>query len=148
MIHVALALLAVTTATPAGSETWAGDGSIEAPDGSNQGSFHMTLTNTVVDATTIETRGEIRLPDGTERSFWQRRTGSNTGYGLESDLGNGGGMCFDNGLCQSYVEGGPSGHAFATTIAPEGSHVLRVLVTELANGRAVRFFSEKLHRVR
>jgi hypothetical protein len=62
---------------------------------------------------------------------------------LVSDRGSGGGRCFSNGLCQFY-EQVPGGHAFATTLSKDSANRMRLLVTELDAGKAVRFYEETI----
>jgi hypothetical protein len=46
-------------------------------------------------------------------------------------------------MCQSY-EQRQDGHAFATTIARDTPDKIRILVTELEKGQAVRFMEQTL----
>jgi hypothetical protein len=46
-------------------------------------------------------------------------------------------------MCQFY-EQSADGHAFATTIAKDGTDKLRILVTELDHGTAIRFYEQTL----
>ncbi|MET0592971.1 MAG: hypothetical protein ABW133_09745, partial [Polyangiaceae bacterium] len=59
--------------------------------------------------------------------------------------GAGGGHCFANAMCQTYEERA-DGHAFATTIARDGADKLRILITELDKGKAVRVFQQTLSK--
>ena len=69
----------------------------------------------------------------------------NQGWTSECDNGNGGGRCFGEGLCVSYVED-KTGKSFATTIIKDDDNNMRMLRTELDHGKAVRFYREKLHK--
>ena len=88
--------------------------------------------------------GKVTLGDGQTIVFWQEyEAWAAGGYRLTSTNGSGAGRCFSNGMCQSY-EQRSDGHAFATTVVGDGPDKVRVLVTELDKGQAVRFIEQTL----
>jgi hypothetical protein len=125
-----------------GLGTWEGSGTTTDVDGQLVGPFTVNLTRTAR-AGGVRSDGRIRTSDGKEIAFWQETVGSKDKFRITSSLGTGGGCCFANGMCQS-LEQGPDGRAFATTLAKDGTGKLRVLVTELKDGHAVRFYAQTL----
>jgi len=125
---------------------YAGKGSVIALDGQELGDFTVEVDRTTVDARTTEIQGKVTLGSRQVIEFTERQiAGSNGGFLIESSSGKGGGRCFGDGLCQTYVETGAD-TARATTIALDGTDKMRVLVTELDHGRAVRFIRQTLTR--
>jgi hypothetical protein len=125
---------------------WQGSGVVIAPDGQEQGEFTVEVDRVAIDARTVEVRGKVTHADGQVFTFSERQiAGSNGGFLIEGSHGKGGGRCFGGGLCQTYVETGAD-TANATTIAVDGPDKLRVLVTALDHGRAIRFIRQSLTR--
>jgi hypothetical protein len=124
---------------------WQGTGTTFAADGQSQGDFAVEVDRTAVDARTIDVRVKVTLADGKTLDFDQRQTQTGTGFITESAHGKGGGRCFGAGLCQSYEEQ-LDGTARASTIVVDGPNQLRVLITDLDHGRAVRFIRQTLTR--
>jgi hypothetical protein len=147
-----LALFALLFAAPAhagiteGLGHWQGAGTLISLDGQEQGEFTVEVDRVAVDARTVDVHGKITHADGRVITFNERHiASSNGGFLIEGSQGKGGGRCFTGGLCQSYVDAGAD-TAFATTIALDGPDKLRVLVTTLDHGRAVRFIRQSLTR--
>jgi hypothetical protein len=129
-----------------GTGHWTGKGNVIAVDGEDLGEFTVEVDRSVVDARTVDVHGKVMLPGGKVLEFTERQTaGENNGFVIESSQGKGGGRCFGDGLCQTYVETGTD-TARATTIAVDGANRMRVLITELDHGRAVRFIRQSLTR--
>ena len=127
-----------------GLGTWEGSGVTTEADGKAGGPFTVVITRSALGAGSVRADGKIRLGDGKEIGFWQETTDRGGGkYRLNSSLGTGGGCCFANGMCQS-LEQRDDGHAFASTIAKDEPDKLRVLVTELKDGHAIRFHAQTL----
>jgi len=127
-----------------GLGTWEGTGTTTELDGKSVGSFTIALTRTALAAGSVRADGKIHTGDGKEIVFWQETTQRGGGkYTLTSTFGAGGGSCFANSMCQS-LEQRSDGHAFASTIVVDGPDRLRVLVTELKDGHAVRFHAQTL----
>ena len=125
-----------------GAGTYTGAGATFSRDGVEITPYQIEMVRTAVGDKTLESRGKITLPNGQVHEFFQRLTETERGFYIESDHGNGGGYCFGEGLCQSYI--GDQAHGFAIAIALDGSTSFRAMITELENGRAVRFIREKL----
>ena len=51
-------------------------------------------------------KGTLVMADGKTVTFSQKETQGEYGCRIEGDLGNGGGRCYGQGLCQTYVESG------------------------------------------
>lgn len=137
---------AATQPRAASLGTWEGSGIAYDVSGKELGPFTIALTRTSDGPAKTLTEGVVTLADGTRKTFTQSleaREGG--GFRLESSNGAGGGRCFANDMCQSYEERA-DGHAFATTIVKDGAGRMRVLVTELDKGKAVRFFEQSLSK--
>jgi len=125
---------------------WEGTGTASEVSGKDLGAFTVTLTRKSLGNAKVRADGKVTLANGHEVVFWQEfeERGPN-GFQLVSNNGTGGGRCFANAICQTYEERA-DGHAFATTIAKDGASTLRILVTELDHGKAVRFFQQTLSK--
>jgi hypothetical protein len=128
-----------------GLGTWAGRGVSHDRAGEPLGAFEISLERREVGAI-VRTEGTVTLADGRRIPFWQELEPGNRGFRLRSGHGEGGGRCFGNAMCQTYEVKGE--HAVATTIAMDGPGSIRVLVTELSRGVAVRFAEQALHKIR
>ena len=126
-----------------GLGTWQGTGAVFDSQGREAGSFTVELIRTAPDTQTVETRGSITMSTGEVIPVNQKTTVRGNGFRIESNHGTGGGACFGAGICQSYEDAG-NGKAFATTIVVDAPDRLRILVTELNQGQAVRFFRQSL----
>jgi hypothetical protein len=126
---------------------WQGSGTVFSKDGREAAEFTIELTRTAVDQRSTETKGNVVLTTGAVIPIFQRTTQSEGGVGfrLESNRGKGGGYCLGAGLCTSYEDAG-NGQAFATTLVLDGPSKMRLLVTELDHGQAVRFIRQTLTR--
>jgi hypothetical protein len=129
-----------------GIGTWEGSGTASEISGKDLGGFTVTVTRKLISGGKVRADGVINLASGKRMAFWQEFENTRPhAFRLVSDRGTGGGECFANGLCQS-LEQSSDGHAFATTIAPDGEGRLRILITELDKGQAVRFFQQTLRK--
>jgi len=129
-----------------GIGTWEGAGTVSEVSGRDLGGFTVTVTRKLMSDSKVRADGVIILASGRRMTFWQEFENTRPhAFRLVSDRGTGGGECFANGLCQS-IEQSADGHAFATTIAPDGENRLRILITELDKGQAVRFFQQTLRK--
>lgn len=144
-LMIALVLVASPAAFAAKSDVWEGPGTMFDDQGKVVSNYHLVVENTKNGSGTVS-NVTVTLPDGSERKSQCRMTETGEkGWASDCDHGKGGGACFGEGLCESYEEDA-TGHAFATTIVMDGSKGMRLLRTELKNGRAVHFFREKLQR--
>lgn len=143
------ALLAPRRAAGSGIEgigAWEGSGSGTDLEGKDLGKFTVALVRKTVAPGKIRADGKVTLDGGREIAFWQELEDRGAaGFRLISNNGAGGGNCFANGICTAYEER-EGGHAFATTLVKDGADRVRILVTELEKGRAVRFFQQSLSR--
>lgn len=142
-------LLVPTDARAALSDTlgeWEGTGSAAEISGKDLGDFKVVLTRKSIGAGKVRADGRVTLASGQQIVFWQEFLETEgRGFRLVTNQGSGGGRCFANGMCQSYEERA-DGHAFATTVVHDGFGKLRVLVTELDQGKATRFFQQTLSK--
>ena len=147
-----LATLGATLGTPTlaaagmsdGLGSWEGQGTTVALNGGNLGAFTVDLTRRTTGPGQVRTDGRVVLANGQVIVFWQESADTPSGgFRMTTNDGTGGGRCFANGMCQSYVERA-DGHAFATTIVRDAPDKLRILVTELDKGQAVRFIQQSL----
>ena len=142
-------LLVPTDARAALSDTlgeWEGTGSAAESSGKDLGDFKVVLTRKSIGAGKVRADGRVILASGQQIVFWQEFLETEgRGFRLVTNQGSGGGRCFANGMCQSYEERA-DGHAFATTVVQDGVGKLRVLVTELDQGKATRFFQQTLSK--
>lgn len=130
--------------SPDGLGTWDGSGVVTEIGNKHVGEFTAVVTRSARGDGVVRTDGTIRTADGRELTFWQEKTDRGNGaFQLVSDKGAGGGCCFANGMCQS-LESKDGGHAFASTLVMDGPDRVRLLITELENGKAVRFYAQRL----
>jgi hypothetical protein len=127
-----------------GLGTWEGVGLATEVDGTVVGPFTVAITRRTLAGGGVRADGKIHTGNGKDIVFWQETIQRGGGrFKVTSNLGAGGGACFANGICQS-LEQRADGHAFASTIAKDGPDKVRVLVTELKDGNAVRFYAQTL----
>jgi hypothetical protein len=127
-----------------GLGTWEGSGLTTDVDGTTAAPFTVAITRSTLAGGGVRADGKIHTSDGKDIAFWQETVQRGGGkFRVTSNLGSGGGSCFANGMCQS-LEQRADGHAFASTIAKDGPDKVRVLVTELKDGNAVRFYAQTL----
>lgn len=134
----------VSSAAFAGTDVWEGSGSLFDLQGQPAGDYQLVVENTT-SGNEIQNLVTVTLADGSFKKLQCIMTKSGDGWTSICDQGQGGGHCFGEGLCISYVADA-TGKAFATTIVMDGPSDMRLLRTELQNGQAVRFFREKLHK--
>jgi hypothetical protein len=128
-----------------GLGVWEGSGVTTEAGNKSVGDFTITLTRTARPNGVTRSDGVIKTRDGKEIIFWQEKTDHGGGtFALTSNLGAGGGCCFSNGMCQSFEQRAADGHAFASTISVDAPNKVRVLITELKDGKAVRFYAQTL----
>ncbi|MCB0412212.1 MAG: hypothetical protein KDD22_06780 [Bdellovibrionales bacterium] len=126
-------------------ETWEGDGALFGIDGSQLGTYNLVVENSK-QGDKIDSLVTIALPDGsTHQEQCQITEKTSEQWVSQCSSGEGGGQCYGEGLCMSYVENG-NGTAHATTIVFDGPSKMRLLRTELKDGQAVKIFREKLQK--
>ena len=148
LVTLFVSLSATTVAfadAPMGTGTWEGSGTAVQRDGKKLGAFDVTITRKEAGERRVRADGTIKLANGQEIHFWQEFEGTKEGFHIVSDRGNGGGRCFDNGMCQTYEEA-KDGHAFATSLTKDEGGQLRLVTTELDHGKAVKFFYQTLRK--
>ena len=144
LILLALALPALAFASPsAAAGHWTGGGATYDAAGHEIDQFVISLVNTNPDPGTVESNAVITLAGGKTENYWQKITMRETGFTIETADGKGGGYCFGEGVCQSYV--GDARHGVATTIIYDSQSAMRLLSTELDNGRPVHFIRQRLN---
>lgn len=141
----ALLMIASHSAFAADASTWEGHGTLTDAKGNVISTYELLVENTKDGADRVSDV-TVTLPDGTkEKHACTSTDGENKSWKSVCDHATGGGRCFSEGLCINYVEDKDQ-KAFATMIAVDGPSDMRMLRTELDSGKAVRFFSEKLHK--
>lgn len=141
----ALLTLVIVQQAAAGTSVWKGEGALFGTNGTNQGEYELTVTNTK-NGDVTESKIHIKTAEGSVIDMQCTNTAADNGsWSSQCNHGKGGGSCFGEGLCISYLDSG-SGKAFATTVVMDGASDMRLLRTELQNGKAVRFFREKLRK--
>jgi len=125
--------------------SWEGTGSGHDVSGKDLGAFTVAITRKAGAARgSVRSDGKVTLASGQEIVFWQEMEDHGaSGFRLVTNNGSGGGRCFANRMCQWY-EKRADGHAFATTVVCDSDDKMRILVTELDRGQAVRFFEQTL----
>jgi hypothetical protein len=125
---------------------WRGSGSVLGADGRAEGSFDVALTRAAAGPRSVSTSGQVELASGQVIPFTQKLTvGEDGKFSLDSDRGRGAGFCLGAGLCQSYEDRGNSTGAY-TLIVLDAPDTIRIVITELDHGRAVRFIRQTLTR--
>jgi hypothetical protein len=123
---------------------WQGKGTSFGLDGAPIGSFSIGEVSEANGDHRLESKITI-LADGQAQTFQQVLEDADRGFHITSDQGNGGGYCFGQGLCEAYL--GTADHGYAVSITLDGPDHRRMLVTEIRNGRAVKFVRESLQRL-
>ena len=127
-----------------GLGAWEGAGTTRDAAGGPSADFSVAVVRRALGPSRARTDAKITLRDGRILDFWQEIQDVGAGaFRVTSANGSGSGQCFHNQMCQSYEERA-DGHAFATTIALDSPDKIRILVTELEKGRAVRFIEQTL----
>lgn len=139
--------LALTSAqfSLAATDIWKGQGTVFGFKNDVQSNYDLIVKNT---KNGEKTASEILilLPDGNNINLsCTNNTSSDNSWTSDCTQGQGGGRCFGEGLCISYLEN-KNGKAYATTIVMDGPKKMRLLRTELQNGRAVKFYRENLQK--
>lgn len=129
-----------------GAGNWSGEGSNYDDQGHVVATYQVDLTNTALDANTLETSGKVTLSDGSTQSFWQlMRIADNGAFSIESESGKGGGRCFSEELCEAYVAKTDK-KGTAVSIVFDSTDSMRILGTDLDGRKVLAFTSEKLTR--
>jgi hypothetical protein len=124
--------------------TWEGTGVVTEAGNKDPSAFTIVVTRTAQGAGVVRTDGKLQTASGKEIVFWQEKTERGEGaFTLVTNRGTGGGCCFVNGMCQS-LEHTDNGHGLASTMVLDGPQRVRLLVTELENGKAIRFYAQTL----
>jgi hypothetical protein len=127
------------------TDTWEGTGTVTQAHGNDSSKYSLLVEKEKGEGSSV-THVTVTLADGTtQQHVCKMIEGSQGSWKSECDHGSGGGRCLTEGLCISYEDAG-AGKAFATNIVMDGPKDMRLLRTELQDGKAVRFFSEKLHK--
>ncbi len=125
---------------------WRGSGNVLGADGRVESAFEVALTRSAAGPRSVSTRGRLELASGQVVPFTQKLTvGEDGKFSLDSDRGRGAGFCLGAGLCQSYEDRGNSTGAH-TVIVIDAPDTIRIVITELDHGRAVRFIRQTLTR--
>jgi hypothetical protein len=126
-----------------GLGAWRGVGSVFDGDGQPQGDFTVTLTRAAAGRGRVDTRGVATFSSGQVVPFEQHLRVEAGKFLLDSKQGKGAGFCLGADMCQSYEDRG-NAQATVTVIVIDGPASVRVLITELDHGRAVRLIRQTL----
>lgn len=139
-----VAALVPALAQAATVEKWAGTGAEYTPDGKQVSVYEITVVNTI-DGTHVHSEATVVPASGPQRVITQDLTIKGAGWTDISSLGKGGGACYGQDICESYLAG-EGGRAYATTIVSDGPNARRNLTMVLQNGKAVKVLRDKLAR--
>lgn len=128
------------------SHIWTGSGHSYSPDGKELGGYKVEVVSTASGANDLETVTTITADDGTKKVITQKLKLGQDKWSDSSNLGEGGGACYGDGLCQNYLADA-HGMAYATTIVHNGPDHQRQLTTVLENGKAIKVLRQNLDRV-
>lgn len=128
-----------------GLGAWRGSGSSFSPEGALRGDFKVELMRTAVGASSVETRGKVTLGSGQVVPIEQRVTLTGSGFTTQSARGQGNGHCFGADLCHVTEDKG-GGKSSAMTIIIDAPDRIRILITELDQGKPVEFIRQTLER--
>jgi hypothetical protein len=143
---VLLGCMLLTAGTAhASPEKWMGEGTLFNREGIRTGGYQMELINTELNSQETRSDVVVTTEEGEVLRYSQIRYKSGDGFKIVGDNGKGGGYCFTEGLCQIYLQKDPS-TAYAITLVKDGEKRMRFMKTELKDGQAVRFFSEKFEK--
>jgi len=126
------------------AEVWEGSGALFNLQGKLESTYELTVENTKNEEG-VHSKVTITLPDGTVKTNQCLNTHEEEGWKSTCEQGTGGGLCFGEGLCISYLED-VAGNAYSTSIIFDGESDMRLLRTGLKDGKAVNFYREKLHK--
>jgi hypothetical protein len=127
------------------AHVWKGSGTRYDISKMEQGTYELTLEIQKLSPQEQKSVATVTLATGEVMIISCSQVNSERGWSLECSNGKGGGYCFDQGMCQNYVADA-DGRAYATTLSFDGKDSMRLLRTELLNGKAVGFFAETLKR--
>lgn len=127
------------------AEIWGGEGATFMPNGTPLDTFQVKVVLTKKENGVIDSEATItKAADGSTKIISQQITPTRpNSFTIESNLGKGGGSCYGEGLCESYVADA-EGKAFATTIVHDSKNARRYLTTELEQGKATKIIRQKL----
>ncbi|MEQ1878703.1 MAG: hypothetical protein ABL958_18820 [Bdellovibrionia bacterium] len=128
------------------SSVWTGAGKVYDAKLNPLGAYKLKVESAKTAATERKTKVTVTLESGGAQVYNCTHTDGAKGWKSVCDNGNGGGFCLDD-LCQTYTED-ENGRAFATTLIFDSEDEMRLMRTELQNGKPVRFFKEKISRAR
>lgn len=139
-----LVMILTSYAASASIETWEGQGDFFNLNGDLVSSYSLKVENNKTSPDQTESQITITLSDGTVRTDKCSISYGKKGWTSQCSNTQGGGQCYGQGLCQSYMENGNT--AYATTIVMDGPKQMRLLRTQLVNGEAASFSREKLFK--
>ena len=127
--------------------TWYGSGAVYSLEGKALGDYRVEMANTLTSPREMKSEITVTRLDGTLiQRLNQTIKDTDHGFTSDSEQGQGGGFCLGEGMCMSYV-GSQTARAFASTLVVDPPSALRILRTELQNGKAVQFYREKYVRI-
>ena len=126
------------------TEIWQGSGELFNIQGNVIGKYSLAIENTIISDTKTRRNVTITAADGRVEKIKCMVVKGAKGWSSDCSNGHGGGQCFGEGLCHSYVKKGNK--AYATTIVMDGPNEMRLLRTELVNGKATHIFREKMQK--
>ncbi|MBT4762728.1 MAG: hypothetical protein HOO06_13605 [Bdellovibrionaceae bacterium] len=145
LIIIGIMMITNHSVAAASVEIWEGDGVLFNSERKVISNYKLTVQNIELSDKVTQSNVTVKLPDGSVRKYQCTNTYGEKGWSTQCDDGEGGGYCFGQGLCQSYISHS-NGNSFATTIVKDGPKNMRLLRTQLEEGRATGFFREKLHK--
>jgi hypothetical protein len=122
---------------------WHGTGTRFDSGGRATGDFKVELVRTADGAAGVKTKGTLVFQNGQAYPFEQRWSRSGTGFVSESPGSKGSGGCLGADLCYSHEDRGAS-KTSTVTIMIDGPKRIRILVTDMENGRPVEFIRQTL----
>lgn len=127
------------------TQVWKGSGTRYDISKMVQDTYELTVEVQKLSGQEQKSVASVVLSTGEVVVITCNQVNANQGWSLDCSNGKGGGYCFDQGMCQNYVADA-SGRAYATTLSFDGQDFMRLLRTEMLNGKAVGFFAETLKR--
>ncbi|MGZ3688832.1 MAG: hypothetical protein ACXWP5_11485 [Bdellovibrionota bacterium] len=124
--------------------TWNGTGATYSIDGTEEGEYQVQLVNVPGAQGGVDSSITVTIPNYKTLHFTQTMRDTPKGFSITSDQGSGGALCVGEGLCEGFL--GQDGNGIAMTTISDGPDTLRILKTQLENGKAVRIMREKYVR--
>ena len=127
------------------SERWEGSGVVYSIDGKELETYKVATNVFHPSVNSTRTETILQMADGTSKTIAMSILVNGDSFSTQSNLGNGGGACYGEGLCENYIKD-ENGRSYATTIIQDAAGSRRHLTIIMDNGKAIKVLREKVMR--